>query len=430
VATDTNGDGDIFVYDRLPQGNLYFPHIASNSMWETEIAIVNPSATATVTGTLRPFGNSGAAVSTTVPVTLAPHGRRQLTISQRFTNPDTIGYMRFESDSSAVKGYTKFYRQGLFRAAIPAAGELNYGEIYLTHVTSDPNWWTGVSVLNTSAQAKNLNFEFNNGTTINRSIAANEHQRFLLSQLFSPAAIPSGIESGVLKNANGVIGLELFSSANQMEGIPITDDTATTLYYPHVPSDSTWWTGLVTYNPSGSACALTITPYRADGTVLTPITRSLAGKEKLSLVASGLGLPADTGWVEINATTAITGFALIGTADWNQVGGFYGIGAKKKEGVFAKVEENGGWSYFTLANSEDSTASVTLTAYDDSGTQVASTTFTLNAHGKTENTAQGFFPNQSISMATYLAYSSDKDLVGLQLNRSADEAMLDGLPGL
>jgi hypothetical protein len=414
-----------------PLESIYFPHIASNSVWETEIGILNPSATQTVTGTLRPFGDSGAATSTTVPVTLAPHGRRGITISQGFTNPDTIGYMRFESDSSAVKGYTKFYRQGLFRAAIPAAGALYYGDVYLPHVTSDPNWWTGVSLLNanTSFQTQNLRFVFNNGMTINRSIAANEHQKFLVSDLFG-GQTPAGISSAVVKNGGGVIGLELFSSANQMEGIPITDDTATTLYFPHLPSDSTWWTGIVAYNPSASACTLTITPYRPDGTVLTSITRSLAGNEKLSVLATGLGLPADTGWVEINATSAVTGFALIGTTDWNQVGGFYGIGAKKKEGVFAKLEKGGGWSYLTLVNTEASTTSVTLTAYNDSGTQVATTTFSLGAHGKAENTAEGFFPTQSISTATYLAYSSDKELVGLQLNASADGTMLDGMPGL
>jgi photosystem II stability/assembly factor-like uncharacterized protein len=415
--------------DLMPRGNLYFPHIASNSLWETEVAIVNPSAGQTITGTLRPFGDSGSQASATVPVTLAPHARREITISRAFANPDTIGSILFESDADSVKGYTKFYRSGLFRAAIPATGGLNYGDVYLTHVTSDPNWWTGVSVLNTGSQAKNLRFEFNNGTTISRSIAANEHQKFLVSDLFG-GQTPAGISSAVVTNASGVIGLELFSSANQMEGIPVSDETATTLYYPHLPSDSTWWTGIVTYNPSASACTLTITPYRTEGTMLTPITRSLAGKEKLSVLASGLGLPADTGWVEINATSAITGFALIGTADWNQVGGFYGIGAKKKEGVFAKAERSGGWSYLSMVNTEASAAQVTLIAYNDTGAQVATTTFTLSAHAKAENTAEGFFPNQSISTATYFAYSSDKDLVGLQLNRSADQTMLDGLPGL
>lgn len=412
-----------------PLGAIYFPHIASNSIWETEIAIVNPSATEAVTGTLRPFGDTGTAVSTNLPVTLAPHGRKEVTISQSFANPDTIGYMLFESGSSAVKGYTKFYRSGLFRAAIPAAGALNAGDVYLTHVTSDPNWWTGVSLLNADSQPKNVTFGFGNVTSITRWIPAHEHQKFLVSDLFG-GQTPAGISSAVITNGSGVIGLELFSSANQLEGIPLTDNTATSLYYPHVPSNSTWWTGIVVYNPLATACTLTITPYRADGTVLTPTTRSLGGKEKLSVLVSALGLSANTGWVAISSTTPITGFALIGTANWNQVGGFYGIGAKKQEGIFAKRERSGGWTYLSLVNTEASAAQVTLTAYDDTGGQVATTSFTLNAHAKAENSAEGFFPTQGISTATYLAYSSDKELVGLQLNGSSDNTLLDGLPGL
>ena len=37
---------------------------------------------------------------------------------------------------------------------------------------------------------------------------------------------------------------------NQMEGILLTDKTASTIYYPHVASDDYWWTGIVAYNPS------------------------------------------------------------------------------------------------------------------------------------------------------------------------------------
>jgi tripartite motif-containing protein 71 len=412
-----------------PLGNLYFPHIASNATWDTEIGIINPSATETVIGTLRPFGDSGAAASSTLPVTLAPHGRRQITISQGFTSPDTIGYLLFESDSSSVKGYTKFYRSGLYRAAIPAAAELNSGDIFLTHVTSDPSWWTGVSLLNTTSQARTAGIEFSNGTSINKSIAANEHQKFLVSDLFS-GQTPAGIASAVVKNAGGVIGLELFGSTNQLEGIPATDESATTLYYPYVPTDPSWWAGMVAYNPSATACNLTITGYLASGTEEAPLTRTLNGKEKLLALTTALGLSADTAWFKIEATSPITGFELIGTSDWNQVAGFYGIGAKKKEGVFAKIEKGGGWTFLVLTNTEDSQATVTLTAYTDSGTQVATTSFTLNGHAKVEQTAQEFFATQNITTATYIGFTSTKDLVGLQLNGSADETMLDGLAGL
>ena len=50
-----------------------------------------------------------------------------------------------------------------------------------------------------------------------------------------------GIKSAVITNASGIIGLELFGTnggSNQLEGILLTDKTASSLYYPHV--DSEW----------------------------------------------------------------------------------------------------------------------------------------------------------------------------------------------
>jgi sugar lactone lactonase YvrE len=409
---------------------LYFPHIASNTTWETEIAVINPSSADTLTGTLKPYRDSGQEVSARLPLSIAPHGRREIVIGESFASPSDIGYLILEATGGTAKGYTKFYQEGICRVGIPAvaASDSNTNDIYLTHVTANPSWWTGVSLLNTGSQARNITIDFNDGTSASRSLAANEHQKFLVSSLFS-GQTPAGISSAVIRNGSGVIGLELFSSANQVEGIPLTDDTASRVYYPHVTSSATWWTGIVAYNPSTSPCALLITPYAADGAALTPIPRMLNGKEKYLGLPNDLGLPQETAWFYIDATSPITGFELIGTTDWNQVGGFYGIGANKKDGIFAKIER-GGWTYLVLTNTEDTQAHVTITAYDDSGTQVAVTTFTLNAHAKVAQTAEEFFANQNITTATYLTYSSDKDLVGLQLNGSADSTMLDGLPGL
>ena len=57
----------------------------------------------------------------------------------------------------------------------------------------------------------------------------------------------------MITNASGIIGLELFGGSNQLDGILLTDKTASALYYPHV-AGSEWWTGIVAYNPSESAC--------------------------------------------------------------------------------------------------------------------------------------------------------------------------------
>ncbi|MCX5824600.1 MAG: hypothetical protein NTY86_14115, partial [Deltaproteobacteria bacterium] len=84
---------------------LYFPHVAANFPWQTEIAIIN-TGDQSITGTLRGLSDVGQLIETK-PVTLSARGRRQITIANEFTNPADIGYIIFDTNSAAVQGYTK-----------------------------------------------------------------------------------------------------------------------------------------------------------------------------------------------------------------------------------------------------------------------------------------------------------------------------------
>ncbi len=281
---------------------------------------------------------------------------------------------------------------------------------------------------NPTAATKNLTITFNTGQSRQITVAANGHTAFTIASLFDNQPQPD-IKSAVIADAGGVIGLELFGThdGKQLEGILLTDKTASTLYYPHVESNG-WWTGIVAYNPSASGCTLTITPYSGQGAALTPSTRSLAGTEKYVGVVSELGLPAQTAWFRIDATSPVTGFELFGTATGNQLAAYAGGSGPAKAGVFAKIEKSG-WTGIAFVNTEATPASVALTAYNDAGSAVATRTLAVGGHAKVVNLAQDIFP-QDIGGAAYVAYSSDRDVVGFQLNGSSDGMLLDGLPGL
>ena len=408
---------------------LYFPHVDTNLPWQTEIAIINTS-NQKVTGTLRALSNAGQLIETK-DVTLSARGRRQITVANEFTNPTTIGYIVFDADSPAVRGYTKFYQAGVYRAAIPAVKEINTSDIYISHIASDAQWWTGVSLVNTTPSKKEFTIAFDNGQRILGIINANEHAVFSIESLFNNQPQPD-IKSAVITNASGILGLELFGNiggSNHLDGLLLAGNTASTIYYPHVASDNVWWTGIVAYNPSESACTITITPYSAQGTPLPTSTSSLAGKEKYIGMVADLGLPAQTAWFKIDSTSPLTGFELFGTADGNQLAAYAGGGGTgAKSGVFAKIEKNG-WTGIAFVNTEADAASVTLTAYNDAGTAVATQVVPVGGHEKVVKYAEAIF-SQNISGATYIAYSSDRNVVGFQLNGSSDSTMLDGLPAL
>jgi len=145
-------------------------------------------------------------------------------------------------------------------------------------------------------------------------------------------------------------------------------------------------------------------------------------------VVSGLGLPAETAWLEITSGSPITGFELFGTMDGNQLAGYTGVGISRTGGVFAKVEDDG-WTGIAFVNIEDSAAAVTLTAYADSGAVVATEAMIVPANAKVVDLAENLF-TQNISAATCISYSSDREVVGFQLNGSSGGMMLDGLPGM
>ena len=108
-------------------------------------------------------------------VALSAHGRRQITVANEFTNHTNIGYIIFDTTSTAVQGYMKFYQPGIYRAGIPAVKEVNTSDIYIPYINQYALWWTKLSLVNTTSTTKELTITFNNGQSRSITIAASEH---------------------------------------------------------------------------------------------------------------------------------------------------------------------------------------------------------------------------------------------------------------
>ena len=131
----------------------------------------------------------------------------------------------------------------------------------------------------------------------------------------------------------------------------------------------------------------------------------------------------------MDSTQPVTGFELFGTKDGKQLAGYSTVNINTAQGVFAKLDKEG-WTGIAFVNSSNSAANVTLTAKDNNGLIIATSTLSLAAYAKQVKLAEDFFPFDDITTASYIHFSSDQDVVGFQLNGSADGMMLDGLPGL
>ena len=193
---------------------LYFPHVVTTTPWQTEIAVINTSPDQTVSGTLNAFSNDGQPVETK-NVALPGHGRRQIDVADEFANHTDIGYIIFETDSDTVQGYAKFYREGVYRTAIPAVKEVNTSNIYIPHIASNAQWWTELSLLNTTSETKQICIAFQSTFKAGPQITlnANEHKdvRYCEPVQHQPQ---TNIQSAMIINADGIIGLELFGSTD------------------------------------------------------------------------------------------------------------------------------------------------------------------------------------------------------------------------
>ncbi len=416
---------------------LYFPHIASDATWETEICVINTSSSQSMRGIFTAYSNNGVITSTLAGITLPPHGRRSVTVGSEFTDPDKIGYIIFSADSATFVGYTKFYITGKYRVAVPALSQVNTGDLLISHIASTKDWWTGVSLLNPTASAKTVNIIFNNGATATKTIAAGEHTAFRIRDLLDSRPHPE-IASAVIDNAAGIIGLELFGNQNQLSGILLKDDTTTSLYFAHLASNDVWWTGICAYNPHPDACTLRISPYRADGEALTTRTLALGSHEKYLGTVAGLDLPEGSAWFTIGADAGITGFELFGTTDGNLLAGYTGVGIAARKAVFPKID-NEGWTGIAFANIAAEPANIDLTYYNDAGVAVAQGRIQVGGHCKVGAIAEDLLavdttgdslPVVDTRGSTYLNYTADRDVVGFQINGSNDNMLLDALPGM
>lgn len=412
-----------------PNDLLYFLHVASDASWETEVGIINLGDTQ-VQGTLTAYSNAGVLVENRA-ITLAAGGKVSIIVGEEFHNAATINYLKFIADKGLCSGYEKFYKNGR-RVAVPAVSQLNTGDLYVSHIASNSTWWTGLTLLNTNITAKNMMITFSDSSAYPLTLSAGQHWAGTIASSF-PGLNVETVQSAVISNASGVLGLELFGSKtdtdNQyLSGVILSDESATSLFYPHIASNDQWWTGIIAYNPNDTSVTMTISPYSSAGTPLAASTVDIAPGGKYISTATELSLPQETHWFKVVASAPITGFELFGTKDGNQLAGYSTVNIDTRSGTFVKVEEHG-WTGIAFVNIESTPATVTLSAVDDTGVTIATNTFDVAGNSKQIASVENFFTT-NITGATYIKFTSDHDVVSFQLNGSLNGLMLDGLPSL
>ncbi len=207
--------------------NLYFPYVIEYNNWDTKICLLNWSSTETISGELTAYDRSGTKLTGSQHLSIAPNVRLELQDSETFPQPENIYYMIFSSATKTAKGYADVFIKGVYRTALPAISIITAGDLYIPHIASDSNWETELSFLNTTPESKDLTLEFNTGQALKLTLGPGVYDSFTIKSLFDHASQPD-ITSAVIRNAAGILGVELFSNSSEriLEGLlPKSDAT-------------------------------------------------------------------------------------------------------------------------------------------------------------------------------------------------------------
>ncbi len=138
--------GDAFS-DLFSQTKICFSHIAITKGWETEVAVINPTAKR-VSGNFTFYDMDGNQLGEPVSKTLEANGRYQMMVGATFAQRGEVEYMIFSASVYGLKGYSKFSHEDYGRASIMASAPQKSG--LFTKI--DHEGWTGIAFVNTSSE--------------------------------------------------------------------------------------------------------------------------------------------------------------------------------------------------------------------------------------------------------------------------------------
>jgi secreted trypsin-like serine protease len=402
--------------------------IGASSAWQTEIGLLNLGQNALRDMVLAGYDDNGTLVWSQ-GVQLPAHGRLELDVSTAAgaKASDIKTMTLLDIPDGQVAGYQKFFQSGKFRVGLEASPRANQEELFVPHIDSSQQWWTGIGWLNTTAQGKNPVLSFDTGQQAGRQVNALGHDDFTIASLFG--ASQPDIGSARASEGAGMVGLLLFGTDTVLSGVSLSDAMATQLSFPHVAHDNEWWTGLVLYNPGNQDADLTLTFYNAQGGTLGSRNLRVPSDQKLVGTPDSLQFPSDTAWFSVDASQPVSGFELFGTTNEQQLGGYSVVNLAANNGAFPKLDQDG-WTGIALVNPANTAVQVDLQARTDAGEVAAATSMELAAYAKYVGQASELFSGQDINTATHITFTASGNVVGFQLNGSSDGTMLDSLPAL
>jgi hypothetical protein len=216
---------------------------------------------------------------------------------------------------------------------------------------------------------------------------------------------------------------------NEPPPAPLPKPMLYKLYFPHVASSGPWQTEVALTNATPVSIQGQLRAFKADGTGPTEaIDISLAPSSRKEItVGKAFQKPQDIAYLVLISDSGFVG----GYTRFNQPGNRVSlpISGATKQGLFPKIEKNGGWTGLAFVNTEGAQAIVTLMAYDDNGGIIGAEQITVNPGSKILGMADQVF-HSDLTRARYVTFSSTRLVVAFSVSSSPDGLALDGITAL
>jgi photosystem II stability/assembly factor-like uncharacterized protein len=297
LSAATNGRGET-LFNALPVADLdqtaggtsaIFPQVVDGGGITTQVLLMNPSATATSTGSIAVFGEDGGSIAmdfgpgvgtqSSFNYTLPPNGMMKL--STRGSGSTKVGYVMVTRTGGVLPVGSGIFAvsnaSGLVaQAGVPSAPQTTAAQMFAEVASLPLNRNTGVAIVNRNAAATTvtLNLTTIDGSsfTASTTIPANGHVAKFVNELFS--GLPTDFQGQLTVTSNvPVAPLTLRLTTNQrgdsiLSTLPVVDlkNLSTgPLYLTQVVDGAGYRTQFIVMNTSGQAGTVHIDIFDENG---------------------------------------------------------------------------------------------------------------------------------------------------------------------
>lgn len=210
------------------------------------------------------------------------------------------------------------------------------------------------------------------------------------------------------------------------------------LYFPHIASTDTWWTGIAIVNVGKNENEVKLIPYKSDGTEMDDniVNISLKGNcryVKLVREIFDENVLSDIAYVKIEGTYPLVGYELFGTNDFSLFEGVTFERKNFKNGYFVYVkDEDNWWNGISILNTSNYKATIRITPLNSDGLNVYGVLnpyekeVVLNPGEKYVALVSSIFSGYTHGKIAYLKIESNYDIMGFTLGGSFDSGVLYG----